>query len=83
MKPEQKMGAIFTLFGAAMGLLSNTIGSNLVGGFLPIGLYAGSLFLVRRVYKEKKPIWLVSNSLIIFFLTWFIAWVLLFNSMQR
>ena len=83
MKAEQSLAAIYLVLGAATGFASNYLmknfGSFLLAMILPLAVYAVSLIPLFRTVKLKKRNWLIQNSLITFFLVWFIIWVFIYN----
>lgn len=79
MKPEQKMGIIFSAFGVAMGFLSSQVGPGFLTYTVPAVAYAAMLFLVGKLFKEKKGKWLLTQSIASFLLSWIVSWVILFN----
>lgn len=79
MKPEQKMGMIFSAFGLAMGVLSAQIGPGFLSYVAPVAAYAAMLFLAGRLFKEKKAKWLLTHSIMSFLLVWVVSWVIFFN----
>ena len=81
MKPEQKMGIIFSAFGLTMGLLSNFIyGFFAILAFVvPIVGYVAMVFGMGRLEKSKKIKWVVVNSLLVFLMMWIIVWIFVFN----
>lgn len=79
-KPEQKMGMIFLVFSIAMGFLSNQIGGGTFAFLIPIALYVGMIFGLKRVFIGKKGKWLVTNSILTFLLIWLLSWIFILNT---
>ncbi len=80
MKPEQKVGIIFSVFGAAMGIFSTLIGMLALAFIVPIAGYVAMLFAISRLEKTKKMKWVVANSVMSFVMVWFIVWIFAFNA---
>lgn len=80
MKPEQKMGIIFSILGIAMGAASSVVGILYASFAIPVAAYVGAVFLASRMEKEKKIKWIVTHSVGTFFLTWIVSWIFILNT---
>lgn len=80
MKPEQKMGTISFALGVAMGFFSYQVGGGPVAWLVPIAVYVGSVFGLKKVFTEKKPKWIVTNSILTFLLVWVVSWIFILNA---
>jgi len=85
MKIDQVVVAIYVLLGAALGLVSNYFNKNLASLILafiiPLAVYLITVFPLIKFVKQKKRKWLIQNSLMAFFLIWFIVWIIAHNVM--
>ena len=79
MKPEQRVGIIFSVFGVAMGLLSNFIGVLLLAFVIPIAGYVGMVFAISKMDKTKNLKWILTKSVMSFVLLWMVVWIFVYN----
>lgn len=78
MKPEQKVGITFTGIGFVTGIISNFLSGSSLAFAVPLIVYIAMLFSMEKIIGKKLK-WIVTNSLLVFLLTWLIVWVFLFN----
>ncbi len=79
MKPEQKSGIIFSVFGVAMGAFSSFVGILVLAFVIPIVGYVAMLFVMSKIESTKKMKWVVMNSIVSFLLVWLVSWIFIFN----
>jgi hypothetical protein len=79
MNTEQKLTLIYMAFGIGAGFLSKFLGVLLPAMMVPIALYIGSFFLLKKKIKTRSSKWLLTNSVITYALVWQVTWIMLFN----
>ena len=81
LKMEQKLVLGYTAIGVALGFVSDWLFRvDLAMALLvPTAIYFASLVPIMNLVKETKFRFLISNTLITFFLVWIMTWVFLYN----
>jgi hypothetical protein len=83
MKIDQVLALIYLATGIVFGYISNyfnkVLGNLVLAFVIPIIFYLVSIVPLFRIVKNKKKNWLISNSLITFFIIWFIVWIIANN----
>ncbi|MEM5836490.1 MAG: hypothetical protein QW451_01085 [Candidatus Aenigmatarchaeota archaeon] len=81
MKVEKKIVLIYSLLGIVLAFATNyfsQLGNIFLALALPLAVYSFSLPLLFLSLKGKKFL-IFYNSLITFFLIWFIFWIFFYN----
>lgn len=79
MKPEQKVGIIFSFFGIAMGFFSTQFAGSIAWS-IPIIIYIALIFGMKKLFKGKKAKWVVTNSILTFLFMWIVSWIFILNA---
>jgi hypothetical protein len=79
MNLDQKLTIIYTAIGIVCGALSNLFNNLIFALVIPLIVYAISFVFFARLIKNKKPLWILSNTIFIFILVWVVTWIFLFN----
>jgi hypothetical protein len=79
MNLDQKFTIIYTTIGIVCGAISNIFSNLIFALVIPLLVYAISFVFFVRLIKNKKPLWILSNTIFIFILVWLVTWIFLFN----
>ncbi len=78
MNTERTLTFIYFTLGIFMGVVSLFLDVSIIVGVAAI-LYAVSFFVFRKMARDKKTSWYITNTLVTFILVWLVTWIFIYN----